>query len=1019
MSFRCPAASNRERGLILRLLAAVLFLLAAAASLHAGGTRDTILSRADELIDNKQYDEAIQALTEYVKTNPGKFDDAQKRLQRIVRLREQYNTIADELLEILVENPDDNDKILELINRLTAIELVSNPSTRRFLDQILDLATFNRNRNRLEEILEQGRILLAQRDYPGALECYASGLEIYQSEYFSSGFGEEAEEAASRGLEDISRGIGEFAALMEPFSQAARTVENRGRDAVPSEIRQAYNALIPYMEDFSLIMNSFFGAGLAYENQLALLQSQDESLGDRSFLSFAVRLIRGPAGQDEGIVGTLNRYWQERIVPVEGAIAALAEDAYTRAHALSAAADYAGAAPFLDTAEEYLGMAMDFVNHYLVLFQASGVPVTMVFDEPVVEDKAGDYLAYQSMNRAVGFIREAGIIGRQNQALGDNFPAFSSWQEGLLDASAAVSAEDADRASLKAMGAGVDALMAEIAADTRTVQGYPDPAPEGAPPALYLDQARDIASALETVIRTREYQAIVRRYTISTEELSHEVSAREDEFARGNSLVEGIRTEENGESAIAHYPAEGLEALTQMSQRAAVNLAGCRELLNLFASEPQGISGSGEVGTLYSYARSLAGSLENLLARTGTVSAAARIQIARADALRLEGDRLFQESQAALGRNNFDVARDRLQRATERYHDSLVIQESASLRSSWDTRLVNLGAEIVRAENEIVVRDVRDMVTRARNSYYAGNMEQAEDLLVRAQNRWHDTNVTEQPEVVYWLNLVRGAMSLQSGRTIPATAPLYAEMSQLLSDARRNYDEGVRLLNAGQRPQGLNRFNEALQLAQEVRLMFPMNHDARMLELRIEQQTDSAAFNAAFRQRLNEAVAGTRQKSVESFAELQDLAEINPRYSGIGAILTQAEIDMGYRPPPPDPRDLSRSAELARQAQVIVGARDSTQYEVARTQLDEALRLNPNNTQAQTLLDRVQILMTGTGTIVLSSRAQDLYTVAVQMYQQGNYLSANAIVQQLLQDPGNQKSTLILELKRRLDAVLL
>jgi tetratricopeptide (TPR) repeat protein len=297
-------------------------------------------------------------------------------------------------------------------------------------------------------------------------------------------------------------------------------------------------------------------------------------------------------------------------------------------------------------------------------------------------------------------------------------------------------------------------------------------------------------------------------------------------------------------------------------------------------------------------------------------------------------------------------------------------------------------------------------------------MELAEETLVRAQNRWRVTNVTEHQDVEYWLRLVRGALSVQSGRVIAPTAPLYAEMSQLLSDASRSYNEGVRLLGSGRRQDGLVRFSDAMEKTREVRLIFPMNQDARMLQLRVEQQTDPPAFNAAFRQRINEAVTGIKTRNPESFADLQDLAEINPRYPGIQALLSQAEIDMGFRPPPPNPADLARSAELTRSAEVIINNRDATRYEIAQTQLEEAIRLNPVNAQAQTFMDQLQIRMRGSGTIVHSSYVQEQYSAALQEFLRGNYLSANAIVERLLQNPENRRSTQIQDLKRRIDALL-
>jgi tetratricopeptide (TPR) repeat protein len=266
--------------------------------------------------------------------------------------------------------------------------------------------------------------------------------------------------------------------------------------------------------------------------------------------------------------------------------------------------------------------------------------------------------------------------------------------------------------------------------------------------------------------------------------------------------------------------------------------------------------------------------------------------------------------------------------------------------------------------------------------------------------------------------MVRGALSINMGRVISPTAPLFAEMSQLLSNATRSYNEGVRLLNAGQRPEGIMVFGEALDQTREVRLMFPMNHSARMLELRIEQQTDMPAFNAAFQHRLNQAVEGTRGRDIEAFATLQDLAEINPQFPGIQNILLQAEIAMGFRPPPPNPADLARSAELAGTAAAHINSRDPIRMGVAEAQLEEALSLNPDNLQAQALLDELSVLLTGTGTFVLSSHAQIQYNAALQEFLRGNHLTANAIVQQLLQDPESQRSTLVQDLRRRINAFL-
>jgi hypothetical protein len=243
-------------------------------------------------------------------------------------------------------------------------------------------------------------------------------------------------------------------------------------------------------------------------------------------------------------------------------------------------------------------------------------------------------------------------------------------------------------------------------------------------------------------------------------------------------------------------------------------------------------------------------------------------------------------------------------------------------------------------------------------------------------------------------------------------------MSQLLSEAKKDYDEGVRYIRASRRPEGIAKFNDARQKTREVKLMFPVNQEAGMLDLRMDQVTDPDAFNASFERRFNEAIAGTKRRSIEAFADLQNLVEINPRYPGMTAALLQAEIDMGYRPPPPNPADLAQSAELTAQAQRIRDGNVRSQFEVAVTMINRAITLNPNNTRASDLKDWFQTELGGGTNFVMDSETLRRYNEAVMELQRGNNLVAFTIVQQLLQNPKNQRITQILELQRRIQSLL-
>lgn len=151
---------------------------------------------------------------------------------------------------------------------------------------------------------------------------------------------------------------------------------------------------------------------------------------------------------------------------------------------------------------------------------------------------------------------------------------------------------------------------------------------------------------------------------------------------------------------------------------------------------------------------------------------------------------------------------------------------------------------------------------------------------------------------------------------------------------------------------------------------------------------------------------------------LLDLYAIDARFSGIEKLKQEVEIYLGVRLPPPNPQAIAQSSNFTLAARRIFERRDAALYQVAIQQLDEALKLNPDNDAAAQLKDRIQSL-TGDGAVnVLSSEDEKEYQRALQELQKGNKLVASAVVEQLLQKDRNKKSAKIQQLKKRIDAQL-
>jgi hypothetical protein len=992
--------------------------------LYAGGEKDRDLSRADQLIGEKQYDEAIRILSEYARKRPEDFEKAQQRLQKIVKIRNEYNDVADELLDE-VANEGDPERILALTQRLEELESAQNPSVQAFITRTRELAQFTYNRRRLERILNEGRTFIAQSRYQEALEVYAGGLDIYRDEFFAAGYGELVENQVRRNLELITSGLNSFPAIRGSLDPAvSELVQAARRDSPAAAAGEIYGRLVPGLDRLILFQGNLYSAGKYFDDELARLQAADDTLGDRSFLSFASRLLHGPAGESEGMIGAAEAYWNSVMAQAEESVGGLADRSYAAAYGQLQNREYAAADASLQNTATYSDYPLALIRKNYELRQDQEPEIVYLFGEPVLRENVPDFLKYYSMNDAIEYLEGGLDLSRRFDSLpGRNSSLLEDWQAGRAGPDAALGQEDQYRVSFNSFGEEVDTLLAEVSAEAEELGNYLDEQGELSgreeDALVFINNARAFITGLRTQVFNEEYGAAVRRYTIANGEFEKRLAARENEFEEGNRFIQGIAKDAEG-NIMSYYPAEGLAIFSAMEQSVAADIETGSALLGLYEGEPPEIIRRQEAAVLYDDMRSMMDRMDFFRIQGETLAASARTRVAQAETYRQDADRLFREAQAALVQNNFDVARDRLQRAADRYHASLAIQDSAALQTEWDNRLFALDAEINRIENEIVVREVREMVTTARTRYYAGDFERAEELLVNAQNRWRRTNVGDDPEVRYWLNLVRNALSLRSGRTIPPTAPLYAEMSQLLSDARKNYDEGVKFINANRRAEGIARFTEARQKTQEVKLMFPVNQEAGILELRMDQVTDPRVFEEGFSRRFNEAVAGTKppRRSMESLADLQNLAVINPRYPGMQAALTQAEIDIGLRPPPPDPRALARSNELTAAARRIIEENVSSQYDVALQQLNEALSLNPENAPAMRLKDQVQTRMSGTGVIVLTREAQEQYQIAVRELQEGRPLIAMSIVQQLLQDPRNRSSTLILELQRRIQTAL-
>jgi hypothetical protein len=1007
---------------------ALLFFMGSVTVLAGGGNQaDRELATADNMIKNKNYTGAIQFLTEFARKNPDMFDQVQVRLRDIMLHMGDFTTVANQLLDIVSTNPENIDTILQISRELTAMNAARQSDTELFITNIEEIARFTVNRRELDRILREARELLDRKEYLAALEKYRSGFGLYQEQMFRSNYGYTVNTATRNFLQTIENFIESAGPIIAIFNNMQANIRLLGGNtASAGALVTTYENISPDLGRLTAAKSMVTEALNYFEAQATISEAAEIKAEGRFFFPVISVLLRGRSGEAirEGTLGTIDAIWNTVAEPLGNSFNETSDAFFSQAIAAFNDENFNGTLNILNRMSVFNRTSLAFIDGCGAFAGPDGT-LQEIMGRNVADSRAQDFLGIEGLEQAALYLgRACEEAGPQQtgQAVSDGENVLASWSSGITTEDEALSIMLARRNDYQKYTEAVEGILTELDARAEifraAIPEQPGDTADGVDNRYgtrYFDETRAALLNLRNKFVDVEVQTAAIQYTISNDSLEQELPGLEDRLEQVKQLLAGLPLKlEDGTEINALYPHEAALIAAGIDSEVQVRIEQARRLLEQYQNESAVIAASGRIGALALEARSIASRLGDLQADNGILGSTAVARETQAQNLLRDGKESLAAAQRSLERNNFDTARDEAERTLSAYSNSLAIQESAAVRAELDDLINPLIAEIAHQKYEYTVMAVRDLVNDARDEYFAGNFEGAEETLTRAETEWAVVSSDPETEVSYWLTLVRGALFMRGGRTIAPTAPLYPEMSQLLSSAQKNYDEGLRLINSNQREDGMQMFASAMRQTQEVRLIFPVNQDAGILELRIDQIVDPESFNRNFTQRFQVAVEGSRRGSMEAFADLQNLAYINPRYPGINAALVQAEIDMGMRPAPPDSSRITRSNELASAAQRMFAANVRSQYQLVLENVNEALRLNPNNTFAMQLKDRVQIAMGGTQSI--DRYTEQEYIRAVREFQNGNNLLALSIIQRLLQRPENRNSVRLNELLQRIQS---
>ena len=1032
---------------IILISAVLIFLAAPSAFAQKSQEKDDMsLFEIDRLIRRTEYDEALRQLNIYIEKNPEKFDNAQTRIKRIMHARNQYSILAEKLIKLIQTDPGNNKEIYEITAQLEKFEKHPSDQNLQFIADLKKSAEFNYFRALFLEIQNETAALSGRGEYVAAVEKAKEGFWLYRDDFYEQ---QEDNPQITGEVDRILAGLDQRIAEFEEKNYLPR-FNNAVNDFIKAVRAEQYEQALSRLSEaedsfrnYNRLRQGIIEAGRGLQVQFAEIQRIDSDLTDASFLPFMFRFVFGvDSVPGSGILGAVDAQWNAAVGSMNEAVYAVLLKKY-------GGYQTGISQTLVNEVSRYASLEKRVLNIYALAVDDGD---TAISAHPL-ENPYSPYIAlcdYADKLCSEAF-RIDGVyaqVGERAAAQNKSIAQLTQTEGGaeivhsLFDSSAKLVSLVGDKESQELTSYDWTLEYNTAAADSgkRDFDGLSE---------VYSQTLDNIFTETQEIL-IRGWTEITAFYKKSSDQVYDNVLAyynSADKYRTGffTKIPQNILTELNRDITKSvdyedtfnadpeldfgiyySYPDLSL-SIAQYTQSAAQK--GITEIDSYEAVINEnytayGKQGGEEVPVLVDdsreYLEQQRQKLRGLITGAQEQAAVARRQITSAQLARNEADLRFTEAQNALRNEDFETARKKLQDALTKYDESLTNQNDESLRSQTDAKLQALGESIAKAENEIVVREVRDLKTKAKDAYFNGRFDDAEKYLNQAKIRWAVTNVDEDEEITNLLNFVNTAISMKTGREILPSAPQYPEMSQLLNIAYQYFDEGSRKIGEGNREAGEADLALALESIQKLQYVYPLNQEASILTLRINRLLDPKKFSEEFSQKIEMAkmMCQSSETRQEGYANLLDYYELEPDYKGLKDLIYQVEIDIGIRQKPVTNTGASRARQLVTEAQRIYNSagNDTAKLQSALAKIDEALALVSDDQQAMDLKDKITTKIGGNTSTVLSTEDERLYQLAIQRLQNNNVVGANAIVEQLLKKPQNANSQKIKDLKNKIEA---
>lgn len=983
------------------VLCAAVTLLAAAGSLYGAGQREDPIHQAEELISERRYSEAIEILQEVGRTDPDRFDQAERLLRRIRETRSHYNELWQDLIRTLREEPDNVDHAYSLIEQMEAIDDAPTEEALREFERWRDIVTLRFNLNRFERISSEAIELIGAQEYAEAIRVYLGGLEIFREEFEESGY-EGTLIADALEAQNRLRAIGEITgARHEELDRAVADFVERFEERLIDD--ESFESLFSVFDDVAEIEFRTAGIGHLFRMLDSQAQEEREFQDPDPFLTFQRWIAYGRSAQagNEGIFAAARLFVEDRFDRLLERTNTITTTPFSEAEQLLDRDDYGDAIDPLTLSEQML------------------VDIERLFDiidrrQQMKEEFAESAERAQVPTREIQELRfsDARAAVRALRDMTDERERLASV---LNDSDDIAELKSVWQSLYTSLSAGNEAL-AHFEETSREPTGADEVEIE------YVARVEPYLLSMHETIASREREAANRYLAQLNEQSAPELSYLEDEVEAAVRIgIEGVAYSDP--SALPEYPGVPEEdeltyrypgiAQQRLTDREAeiVNLVERLASAQSDFEEPaQPISEEDELAEHLRRLEELRERAERLLDDSRTALGDLDQRLAESEILRTEVRDRLSEAESILADDPMQAA-DLFDDAEDLLVDTLELEQDPDFRNEIDALFADLGSRIRDAQFQITIGDVRELINEGRSLYRQDAFSEAESVLVEARERWQRINDTENSEIRYWLRLTQSALNLQTDRELSDSDPLYRALGNYLSLAYDAFSRAQSASSAGDSDEAEQLLARAENNIQSVTVARPFNEDARVLGLRIVQLANPDEFEQIFQQRLDQAVAMANEEPMEALNDLYDLEAVNPDWPGLEQAIVDVEIAAGVREPPREDTSVDEANSLYAQAQSAFNEGNS---ELAESLLEEAIELDPDNSDARSLLDDVRLSVGTTASPTLSSTDLQQFRRAENHFIDGQIGRALLIVERLWQDEDNRRYGPLSDLRSRM-----